>query len=434
MSVLYCIAASIIQALAGTIIALKISNIKIEKNSKLILKIYLLNLVYLTLSGTIIPQNLRFFFSLILLSLIYYFIIDKQIKKSLIKAVVTMILLSISEIVCSGLLYIFISDMHHIGNVWYFNLLLVVMIVITSILLCLILKNKLLKIIDKFKNVNIIYFCVILIIIYFIVAKNALYIKLDFDIVINLIILISSILLFILIMIKELKNNQLKDINQQMLNYVIKYEKIITEQGKANHEFKNQLMVIRGYAQMNSHKLIEYIDSIVKDTRKTSGYLISQLNKFPDGGIKGLLYYKLSVMEDEQIKYDINVETGVKFKLNTLDINMYKNVTKILGVLLDNAIDACKHIKNKKIIILVKQEKNRVIFSIYNTYNGKINLSKIGSGYTTKGKGHGYGLKLVKDIVDNNKIFSVDKFFENEYYVSRLTIKIYKKNKNEKAI
>ena len=62
---------------------------------------------------------------------------------------------------------------------------------------------------------------------------------------------------------------------------LLSMKKIITAQGKTNHEFKNQLMVIRGYAQMNSNKIIDYIDEIVEDSNKAgSSYLISQLNNF----------------------------------------------------------------------------------------------------------------------------------------------------------
>ena len=178
---------------------------------------------------------------------------------------------------------------------------------------------------------------------------------------------------------------------------------------------------------MKSDKLIEYIDSIVEDIRKAhSSYLISQLNKFPDGGIKGLLYYKLSIMNDEKISYEINVESGVKSKLNSLSTTMYKNVTKILGVLLDNAIDASKKSKSKEIIINVVYKKDKVEFTICNTYKGKIDLTNIGNGYTTKGKGHGYGLRLVRDIINSNNIFGLKNDLDNKFFVSKFTITVKK--------
>lgn len=268
-----------------------------------------------------------------------------------------------------------------------------------------------------------------LVILYLIIVKNGLEFVLKSSYYVNILFLIISIIIITLIIKKELKTEQLQEINSQMLNYVTKYEKIITEQGKANHEFKNQLMVIKGYAKMNdSKKLIDYLDSITDDAKKThSSYLISQLNNFPDGGIKGLLYYKLSTMEDMNISYDINVGNGVKRKLSSLETNMYKNITKVLGVLLDNAIEASSKSKNKKILIITKKSDDKIIFSIYNTYTGKIDLNKIGTGYTTKGKGRGYGLRLVEDIISTNHSFGINRYLEDNYYVTDLTVKI--KNK-----
>ena len=265
---------------------------------------------------------------------------------------------------------------------------------------------------------------VFVVILYLIALKNGFELILKSNYYINILFMACVILIITIIIRNEFKYDKIKDEYKNMLNHVTKYEKIITDQGKANHEFKNQLMVIRGYAQMNSPKLIEYLDSVIEDSKKThSSYLISQLNKFPAGGIKGLLYYKLSTMDDENIKHELNVESGVKIRLDTLGTETYKNITKILGVLFDNAIDACKKSKEKKIIIDVVKKTNSVTFSIYNTYKGKIDMDKIGTGFTTKGSGHGYGLRLVKDIVENSNIFEIENSLEDEYYVTKLTIK-----------
>lgn len=433
MSPLYCFIASLIQAIGGTIIAVNIANLKIKENIKRLCQFYILNVIYLFISGTLITKNFRFFFSVIILSFIYYILIDKNLKNSIIKSFITMIILPISEILGSGILYIFVKDMNGIGELWYINIFLVIFVLIFSIIISTIFKKLIIKIINKLQEKSIVYFCLFIFIIYLMVAKNVLYVKFNFDLIINVIILVSILSLSLLSIIKEIKNNQLNRENKQMLNYVTKYEKIITDQGKANHEFKNQLMVINGYAKTNPKKLNEYLDLIIADSKKSYGsYLISQLNKFPDGGIKGLLYYKLSIMDDEKIKYEIDVQNNVKSKLNNLSAVKYKNITKILGILLDNATDASKKAKDKNIIISVSSEKLLVKFAIYNTYKGKIDMKQIGTGFSTKGKGHGYGLRLVNDIINNSNDLKLENKVEDEFYVSKFSIKV-RKRENKKA-
>lgn len=395
---------------------------------------FIVFLVQMFISNFWVPNHLRFIFSVIIFITVIFFLFKQRISNALVTGFICMIFISLIEVIITCLLFILGVTQNDLINNIYLKFALNIIISLSSILLIYhsIIKNSIIKfrnIITKSKN--LVNSCIIILAaIYLVIAKNALFAYSKLDMIINLSILFGTIVLFIIIFSSDNKNKILEETNKQMLNYVTKYERIITEQGKANHEFKNQLMVIRGYAQMKSPRLMEYLDSVVEDTKKAhSSYLISQLNKFPDGGIKGLLYYKLSLMDDEKIKYDINVETGVKTKLNSLNTVMYKNITKILGVLLDNAIDASKNAKEKKITISVSKEKSLVKFNIYNTYNGKIDIKKIGTGYTTKGSGHGYGLRLVKDIIEENKEFNVINKVENEYYVSSLSIKVYKKRK-----
>ena len=384
--------------------------------------------IYCILSFIYIKNQFRFVLCIFISTLILYFILNINDRKIIIYTFNSVVLLSFSEIIISLFLVLCGLNSKLIVNNMYYNLLTNILISLFSVIIISLpfIKKIIFKIIELFdKNNKLInYFYVILIVIYLIILKNGFEFLMMSNYYINILFMFSLIGVVFIILKNESKYEQLKDKNKQMLNYVIKYEKIITAQGKANHEFKNQLMVIRGYAQMNSNKIIDYIDEIVKDSNKAgSSYLISQLNNFPDGGIKGLLYYKLSIMEDENIKYSINVEKGVKTKLKTLSINNYKNITKILGVLLDNAIDACKKRKHKKINISVIKDKKNIIFKIYNTYKGKVDIDKVGTGYTTKGTGHGYGLRLVKDIIKEEDLFNINYVLEDNYFVSSLTIK-----------
>lgn len=429
--VLACIIAAFLQGLAATIIISK--QVKLNGNRDRF-KFFVPITIYCIIGQLFIPNQIRFILYMLVMIIIMYFILKIKDNKITLYAFNSLMILSFSEFIITCFLIFIGINSNDIVNNFIYNFLANVLISLVTIILVNIpiVKKLLYKIINLFvKNRKLInYLYIFIVMLYLIVLRSGLELILKANYYINILFIFVIILIIVIIIRNELKYDNLNEQNKQMLNYVTKYEKIITEQGKANHEFKNQLMVIRGYAQMNSPKLIEYLDSIVEDANKThSSYLISQLNKFPDGGIKGLLYYKLSIMDDENIKYEIDVEDGVKNKLNSLVTIEYKNITKILGVLLDNAIDASKHAKIKKIIISVTKEKSTVMFSIYNTYKGRIDLSKIGTGHTTKGKGHGYGLRLVNDIIEENNIFGVSNCLENEYYVSKLSIKIIKKKK-----
>lgn len=397
-------------------------------------KFMLLMWLYCVIVFLFVTNQLRFIFGIIVMSMIMYYVLKIKDKKVILYSFNSTIMMSVAEILSTLILVLLGIDSVEIVNNPKYNLIANIMISIITIILVNLPLVKFLykKIINIFnKKVSLInYLYAFLLVLYLVVSKNGLELILKSNYYVNILFVIAIVLIFITIIKNEDKYEQLKQENKQMYTHVTKYEKIITEQGKANHEFKNQLMVIRGYAQMGSSKLIDYIDSITKDTGKTqSSYLISQLNKFPEGGIKGLLYYKLSVMEEEKIKYELDVETGVKTKLNVLSVNMYKNITKILGVMLDNAIEASKKSKKKIILISVTKDKSSVIFNISNSYSGKIDLSKLGSGYTSKGFGHGYGLRLVNDILNETNSFIVKNDVVNGYFVSELTVKIRRKKK-----
>lgn len=424
---------SVIAALFQSIVALIILFNQIsERTTKEKAKFLLLMYVYCIVAFLFIPNQLRFISFVIATSIIIYLTLNINDRKLVLYSFNIEIISSISELIVTLILVLFGVKSTEIVNNNFYNLLANVLISILSIIIVNIgfIKKLICKFINIFdrnrKLLNYLYIFIVML--YLIVLKNGFELILKSNYYINILFMFSIIIVIVIVLRNESKYEQLKEENKQMLNYVTKYEKIITAQGKTNHEFKNQLMVIRGYAQMHSDKILEYIDEIVKDSNKAgSSYLISQLNNFPDGGIKGLLYYKLSIMEDENIKYSINVEKGVKTKLKTLSINNYKNITKILGVLLDNAIDASKKSKHKKINISVIKDNKNIIFKIYNTYKGKIDIEKVGTGYTSKGKGHGYGLRLVKDIINENKVFDISHDLEDNYFVSSL----YIKNKNQ---
>lgn len=226
--------------------------------------------------------------------------------------------------------------------------------------------------------------------------------------------LILSIIFIMVVVYTIIAVITIKEFNQKnkiqteydiLLTNLSEYENLLDRQRILNHENKNQLLVIRGMINKNENA-IEYIDSLVDNHYKDSDELIMKTNRIPSGGLKGLIYYKMLIMKDRNIKMSLEVNSSVnKINFSSISTNTNQELCKIVGVFLDNAIQEVENLNDKNINIIVENEKNNLIIKISNNY-GYSNINNVGEkGYTTKGNGHGYGLRLVKNIIDNNKMF-----------------------------
>ena len=217
-------------------------------------------------------------------------------------------------------------------------------------------------------------------------------------------------------------NNELQKKYNRIIKCVIEYEKTIDEQGEKNHEYNNQLIVLKGYIN-DKKKLNEYLDSIILDHKTGQNYEIRQLASFPNGGLKELLYYKISRIKEYNIKYYLYVSKETSELLNNIKLSFYIDITKVLGVLIDNAIDASLDSKEKELSLDFSSEGNQIIITISNTYNKKININNIGKDrFSSKGKGHGFGLKLVKNIINNNKNLELITEHNKKHFIQTLII------------
>lgn len=236
-----------------------------------------------------------------------------------------------------------------------------------------------------------------------------------------------GVIVFVIGYFKEKSNNNRIIIEyDQLLKYVNKYEKVVEDKSKRQHEYKNQLVLIKGMISKTNKKAIEYIDSLYEEEKDDSNLeMLKKLQYLPSGGLKGLIYYKLEDMKDKKINVFVDISPKVKnVKVNKkLDSNL-KDISKVIGVYLDNAIEASIKSKEKYIVLEIYLEKDEWVFSLSNTYKGEINLSRIDKeGYTTKGSGKGYGLSLVKDIIEHNSDLRQERELRGIYYTQKLYMK-----------
>ena len=247
----------------------------------------------------------------------------------------------------------------------------------------------------------------------------------------NLDFLFTMILLLCFIMFGFLMLKQRADIQKttSMYQKLVAYSDItnglLEDYRVISHEQKNQLLVIRSLLDDNSpQELVDYVDGLLDKKVGFKYEWIGDLNYLPLSGLKGLINYKLIEANSLKINTNISISKDIdKLKLNKLSSKQKDELYSMIGVYLDNAIQAAKESNKKEVSLEIYKEKEKIVIVIANTYNGKIEMEKLDNyGYTTKGKNHGVGLHLVKKIIENEVIYSQSRSLFEDYYVQKLII------------
>lgn len=369
---------------------------------------------------------------------LYFSIFKKDISNSVYYTLSYEMIAFISEFLTSvAILIIF-----NFNSIEYSNLpfSLSISSLINSILIYLISKvNFISKNIRKLNNIikknnkDWIYIILVMILMVLLMTFNRYKMNSSIEYYIYIVIIIFAVVSFVYVIYNKFQRQAMEDKYNESMEYVLRYEKIINEQGKKNHEYNNQLMVIKGYIN-KPERLSEYLDEVIGEHKTGQNYTVKQLGFLPDGGVKGLLYHKLSKMEDNNIKYYLYVDQNLKDKdIESFDLKTYRDLTKLLGVFLDNAIDAALKSEEKEIEVELKDKDDCLLLTISNTYDKNTDINKVGkSGFTTKGVGHGFGLSIVKDIAKTNSEIETFSSKESDKFIQ--TAMIYYKNKSSQKI
>ena len=128
--------------------------------------------------------------------------------------------------------------------------------------------------------------------------------------------------------------------------------------------------------------------------------------------------------EKKGIKVSVNISKSIENSfLGNLETINFKQLTRIIGVYLDNAIEASYTSDDKKLGIEVYLIRSNIDIIISNTFNNNIDTNKIGkTKFSTKGRNNGHGLLLAKSILNNSKIFEGKSEIKNNIFIQKLTI------------
>lgn len=188
------------------------------------------------------------------------------------------------------------------------------------------------------------------------------------------------------------------------------------------HDFDNMLHMIGGFIQnddMNSLK--KYYLELESDYEKVKNIATLNPNLINNPGIYNLLVTKYKKANELGIK--INLEYFFDFEKLHMPIYQF---SRMLGILLDNAIEAAYSSSEKVVNIRFRDStKNQTqIIIIENTYSNKdVDITKIfEKGVSEKNNHMGMGLWEVKQIVMNNNNINLIPTTDGKYFKQQLEI------------
>lgn len=354
--------------------------------------------------------------------------------KTLMGILISFLIVSISELIFAVVVVNFmgISQNYLNGTIDGFCLtnFSILIIVLFSINI-----NKVKKIINNivisFEGAKLFYFATLVVLcislVIFIIYENlSNEFSLTYLIFINLF-FISVYVFMIGFFIQKSNNNILASKYDQLIDYSKTYEQELVKRSKKQHEFKNQLVIIKSMIEDKDKEVIDYINGILNDNDKNKDTKwLTRLTNIPLGGLKGLIYYKINEMTNKDIKVNLDVAESLNKKsLWKTYSNNSQDISKIIGVYIDNAIEAASESEEKVIEVQFYLENENITLCLGNTFTGEVDLTKIDNeGYSTKGNNRGYGLPLAKDLLTKHSdILLAERTIIDNYYVQKLIIK-----------
>ncbi len=421
-----------INIVTGIYLLCKFFKVNIKFNS---FKLYfaILLFVFISILNFIYVNNLiRVIIMTLCLAIFSHFILNVDLKTSIVGSIIVEFIVMISETIVTVFILFFSNyNSVEIINNFYGNILTNILI---SLIMILIGETKLVikaytKIIQATNKINIkmlLLFSLCLVLTINIIFFTSFYNDIKLFYINLLFIFLYSFIFYMALNIKN-QNIEFKERNETLIKNLSEYEKMLDYQRVNNHENKNQLLVIKSMIEKKDEKTLDYINEIIKDKREDNEILYTKAKRIPSGGLQGLIYQKMLLGQENKIRFNLNVSKDIR-KIDIFEENSKLNydICRIIGIVLDNAIEeVIKLSKQEREILISMYIDEYFIIEVSNHFIGDIDFDKIyNKGYTTKSKGHGYGLSLLKEIVGGNENIINEKQILDNIFTQIIKIKM----------
>ena len=366
----------------------------------------------------------------------FFYLFKKNIQYLVIKftfLVLYLIVLAQSSKIILSLFSAIIKKIEYNYSIFLQNILFLFLLFLITKRINIILNSVVENIIPSEKYKYILYFCALCtlttyyIFLMYSIFKGSSYIHL-----LSIVTGIIFILLCTYITVSVVKNIKLETNNkiesaklEQQKKYILALEKNNNEIKKFKHDFNNIILGLDGYINnddFNKEKLKKYFNSTImtfNNNIELNDIVIAKLNSIKVSSLKSLITNKVLMAQNNNIDVDINIQSEIHdFYTDEMQLS------RILGILLDNAIEASLELTDdKKIEVNIIQIDKTTDIQISNTFNNTgTPISDFNKeGFSTKGTNRGLGLSSAREIANKlNMLLNTE--IDGNTFVQILTI------------
>lgn len=408
-----------------------ILNIQSTKRQKIT---YVLVLgVIANIANFIIPASYKIFFNMIVWPIAIFFILKTTILKSFLAEAIILVTTSVLESIFINILHLLFNlSYNDIAQTPIYRLICVISIYLIIFLLTKVIKyfkininiidnlptkSKVLLGVSILLTISVIIFQFILLMFYNTIMPTIVSI-------VNILILIIyfSISICSIINISKLASTK-QDL--ESANLTINSLSILHDNVRSfKHDFDNIVNSIGGYVvNEDMEGLKKYYNQLLEECNKTNNlYALS-----PKVINHPAIYHMLATKYYEADKENVTINLNVFLDLNEIETRMkIYDFTRILGILLDNAIEAAKVCKKKVINVTFRKEisNDMIVVIIQNTYTNKdVDTEDIyKKGVSSKENHSGLGLWKIRQILMRNNNLNLFTSKDDEYFTQQFEI------------
>jgi hypothetical protein len=211
--------------------------------------------------------------------------------------------------------------------------------------------------------------------------------------------------------------------SQSLATYSSSLEKNMNEIRSIKHDIKNIFLTMGSFVEQNGSVEMqafyrEKISPFAKAEIAKSD-LFGKLSAIDSEHLKAFLSYKISQAVERGIAIELDISPRFSASGGSFEL---MDLVRILGILLDNAIEECMTLAQGVITLKLTRNDEMVSYMVKNTVSPERKETGIKAGVSSKNGERGKGLVIVRGLLQKYDCVTLNSYFYEDCLVQNLVV------------